>query len=136
MSWCLRWNRELNIKVPPQSISPGAKRTAAAAAATMAIEAAEATEELEPEFKHKWQADIAAAVGVDVVKNPKQKYIYTTKFHTQTSCSNVTCASGESSFDWLSVGLLSPIGLAVSLVVMIGVREFLLSLCWAQFVIK
>lgn len=72
--YCGWWNRVLNIPVPPQNISPGAKRTAAAAAATAASEVADAAEEHEPEFKHKWQADIAAAVGVDVVKkDPKQK---------------------------------------------------------------
>lgn len=70
-------NRVLNIPVPPQNISPGAKRTAAAAAAIAASEVADAAEEHEPEFKHKWQADIAAAVGVDVVKkDPKQKWVW------------------------------------------------------------
>jgi hypothetical protein len=38
------------------------------------MDGVEDAEEPEPEFKHKWQADIAAAVGVDVVKkDPKQK---------------------------------------------------------------
>jgi hypothetical protein len=67
-------NRVFNIPVPPQHVSPGAKRSAAAAAAALAMDGVEDAEEPEPEFKHKWQADIAAAVGVDVVKkDPKQK---------------------------------------------------------------
>ncbi len=58
LAWFV-WNRVLNIKVPPQNISSGAKRAAAAAAIVASDETAEAA----PEFKHKWQADIAAAVG-------------------------------------------------------------------------
>ena len=60
--------------MPPQHVSPSAKRSAAAAAAALVADGVEDVEEHEPEFKHKWQADIAAAVGVDVVKkDPKQK---------------------------------------------------------------
>lgn len=60
--------------MPPQHVSPGAKRSAVAAAAALSTDGVEEAEEHEPEFKHKWQADIAAAVGVDVVKkDPKQK---------------------------------------------------------------
>ena len=63
--------------MPPQHVSPGAKRSAAAAAAAAAAattDGVEDEEDPEPEFKHKWQADIAAAVGVETVKkDPKQK---------------------------------------------------------------
>ncbi|KAG0587359.1 hypothetical protein KC19_2G158900 [Ceratodon purpureus] len=73
-NYCNHCTRVFNIQVPPQHVSPGAKRSAAAAAIAATTDGVEDADEHEPEFKHKWQADIAAAVGVDVVKkDPKQK---------------------------------------------------------------
>nr|XP_024386670.1 uncharacterized protein LOC112287660 isoform X2 [Physcomitrium patens] len=73
-NYCNHCTRVLNIAVPPQHASLGAKRSAAAAAANSAADGVEPAEEHEPEFKHKWQADIAAAVRVEVIKkDPKQK---------------------------------------------------------------
>lgn len=63
--------RVLNVKVP-QNMTQGAKRNQALPTAT--IEPMSVESQAEPEFKHKWQADIAAAVEAETVrKDPKQR---------------------------------------------------------------
>lgn len=68
-------HRVFSITIP-QHVSPAAKRSAAATALAAAnvIEGDKNGDEHEAGFKHKWQADIAAAAGVDVMKDSKQKY--------------------------------------------------------------
>jgi len=72
--YCNHCTRVFNISIP-QHVSPAAKRSAAATAVAAAnvIEGDKDGDEHEAGFKHKWQADIAAAVGVDVMKDSKQK---------------------------------------------------------------
>lgn len=53
-------------------MTQGAKRNQALPTAT--IEPMSVESQAEPEFKHKWQADIAAAVEAETVrKDPKQR---------------------------------------------------------------
>ncbi|CAM6119364.1 unnamed protein product [Calypogeia fissa] len=69
-NYCNHCTRVLNIKVPP-SMTQAAKRSQPVAAAP---EPAVEETVVEPEFKHKWQADIAAAVEAETVrKEPKQR---------------------------------------------------------------
>ncbi|KAJ7525371.1 hypothetical protein O6H91_17G047300 [Diphasiastrum complanatum] len=60
-NYCNHCTRVLNIKVPQVQNSHASK---------MSVVPAEPEEKPEPEFKHKWQADIAVAVEADSVKDP------------------------------------------------------------------
>lgn len=72
--YCNHCTRVFKISIP-QHVSPAAKRSAAATAVAAAnvFEGDKNGDEHGAGFKHKWQADIAAAVGVDVMKDSKQK---------------------------------------------------------------
>ncbi|KAL3700471.1 hypothetical protein R1sor_018493 [Riccia sorocarpa] len=69
-NYCNHCTRVLKIEVPPQN---GAKRSSFATTVAT-TDSVHEEPQIEPEFKHKWQADIAAAVEAENVKrDPRQR---------------------------------------------------------------
>ncbi|KAG6548471.1 hypothetical protein Mapa_009959 [Marchantia paleacea] len=72
-NYCNHCTRVLSIEVPPQTASSGSKRNSSLVT-SMTVDSVHDEASAEPEFKHKWQADIAAAVEAETVKkDPKQR---------------------------------------------------------------
>ncbi|BBM97544.1 polyglutamine-binding protein 1 [Marchantia polymorpha subsp. ruderalis] len=72
-NYCNHCTRVLSIEVPPQTASSVSKRNSSLVATTT-VDSVLDEVSAEPEFKHKWQADIAAAVEAETVKkDPKQR---------------------------------------------------------------